>query len=369
MSSNSDVLPSAKHPRSGHEAVVLGKEVVVFGGLNAGGVITETEIFVPERSQWETAGNMVTPRSATQSVMLDDGQILCLGGVHGSASSDACEVFTARSREWTARRPMPRARDSHACAPISGGVAVVGGRDLQNGLGTVLSGIDTYSTQQDAWTRREAMAWPRMNHTVTAIGDYLVVAGGYVGSDKATDAVEIIDTRSWKCETTTSMSAPRMQHSAIALNEDEVLVVGGTLEPFGEPLRTAEIFSLRTRSWRRVADLDVTRTAHRATLTANGVMITGTSYSDLPLGRWGHRPRWESMRHDVSRSDLLHPYDARIIERFDRKNNAWARHGELQEPRYAHTATVLPSGLVFVFGGSLSMLPDSTYLNTAESFV
>ncbi|MET0390144.1 MAG: kelch repeat-containing protein [Polyangiales bacterium] len=103
-------------------------------------------------------------------------------------------------------------------------------------------GSEAAAPVPDGMLLRRALA------SATVLGDVVVVAGGtadFRGS--AHDTYEVLEVTSQRFVAARSggLATARMQHTALALSDDRVLLVGGRVEAEGAPLATAELIDLR----------------------------------------------------------------------------------------------------------------------------
>ncbi len=157
-------------------------------------------------------------------------------------------------------------------------------------------------------------------------------------------------------ETTAPMAVARAGHTATLLDGPacktsprpgycgEVLVAGGTVDnpadPYSPPhTRSAELYDAKTGAWTATGQLNVGRSAHTATLLADGkVLVIGGRTDDFS--------------------------DTTSAELYDPATGVWSSCSSAGTPsascpgattgvdgRYDHTATLLKSGKVLVVGG------------------
>ncbi|HUP70594.1 MAG TPA: kelch repeat-containing protein [Acidimicrobiales bacterium] len=133
-------------------------------------------------------------------------------------------------------------------------------------------------------------------------------------------------TRAWS--PTGAMSAKRFQHTATALRDGTVLVVGGQDER-GAALGSAERYDPASGTWSPAGRLTVARLSHTATLLADGrVLVSGGATAE-----------------DTRYAPLV------AVEVYDPTLNLWASAEPMTTARAGHTATSLASGKVLVTGG------------------
>ncbi len=185
----------------------------------------------------------------------------------------------------------------------------------------------------------------RAYHTATQLSPTTVlVAGGVAWWQTGTASTEIYDLQAdaWH-QTPRPLNHPRWGHTATPLTsgpDAKVLVVGGfSTDYWGNPMALASVELYDPdpahTTWADTASLNHARGGHTATLLESGpnagkVLVVG-----------GEDP---------------HPTDALTsAELYDPVNGTWSLAGDLNEGRYAHTATLLVSGAdagkVLVVGG------------------
>jgi len=91
---------------------------------------------------------------------------------------------------------------------------------------------------------------------------------------------------------------------------------------------TSEIFDPATETWTAAANMQRQHWGHTATLLDDGSVLIAGGF----------------------RVDIRDPA-SHTAEVYDPVQNTWTLTGQLNRPRYYHTATLLPSGQVAVIGG------------------
>lgn len=131
-----------------------------------------------------------------------------------------------------------------------------------------------------------------------------------------------------------NLTTARMSHTATLLNDGTVLVVGGqTGQRYTnyQPLGSAERFDPRTGQWTAAGTLRNPRTAHTATLLADGRVLVA--------GGW-------------STPDNYRQVPVLSAEIYDPATNSWTTAAEpLRTHGGGATAVQLPSGQVLLIGG------------------
>ena len=126
----------------------------------------------------------------------------------------------------------------------------------------------------------------RFGHTATALNDGRILVVGGVGYGGAQDTAELYDPDAGAfTDLEARMRTPRFGHAAVALDDGRILITGGYREGFTESLRSATIFDPATLRFEAVPEsMSEVRALHTSTLLPDGtVIILGGSDGDLTL--------------------------------------------------------------------------------------
>jgi hypothetical protein len=272
-------------------------------------------------------------------VLLPDSRVLVLGDKEPTV--DLFVPATSRGPDtWKAAPDSISARAYHTATlldPVSGQVLVTGGESSR-------TATERFDPKTDTWTPAEPMGVGRSHHTATLLQDKQVLVTGGFGSDgKAIDSSELYDVGNNKWLATGKLGLGRGMHAATLLPDGRVLVTGGVthIDPkVATPLRTAEIYDLKTQAWEPVPDMHIPRYQHTATLMQDGrVLVVGGQPVPPPPPKDKPAP--------------ADPLDFTIgtTEIYDPAKNTWTLAGNMAQPRRKHTATLLPTCHVLVTGG------------------
>ncbi len=142
---------------------------------------------------------------------------------------------------------------------------------------------------------------------------------------------------------TGSMSTVRLNDTATLLPSGQVLVVGGDAGPTS--LASAEVYNPATGTWAATGSLNTGRYSQSATLLPNGqVLVAGG---------------WSCVNNNctiLASAELYNP-----------ATGTWTPTGSMTQPRFGHTATLLPSGQVLVAGGCCAPM-SSNGMTSAELY-
>jgi hypothetical protein len=282
--------------------------------------VSERQAVTTAEGTWSSAGNMALARLLHTATVLENGQVLAVGGFNVST-----EIYDPATDLWhgVADAPNPY-REATATRLSSGKVLVAGESDWKSpGVSAAL-----YDPETQTWQPTGALIHPRRQHTATrlASGKVLVVGGASGGGEgQSLATAELYDPESGLWTSTGALGTPRRNHTATVLHDGHVLVTGGT-DLAGVRSSTAELYDPATGTWHAVAPMKQARTYHTATVLLGGqVLVTG-----------GGGPEWSG----GASSELYLP-----------DTGAWITTGSMASPRRQHSAMLLPAGEVLVVGG------------------
>jgi N-acetylneuraminic acid mutarotase len=289
---NRITLGSNAHAASGASGARLSDgRVLVVGGMTdriptTVDATASSRIFDLASNEWSPAATMLTARSDHAAVVLENDQILVVGGQNGlSGVFASAERYDPQANAWQAAGSMSLPRHRHTASLLDDGRVLVVGGSNSNATCTCTtfqSAADLYDPGTDEWNPTGSLITARYDHTATRLPDGMVlVAGGFGGtpdtlhaSGDALSTVELYDPASGTWASAAAMSTPRSQHTATLLDSGRVLVVGGT---DGATTRSsAEVYDPATDTWSPVEPMTIARHAHAALDLGNGkVLIIG----------------------------------------------------------------------------------------------
>src|SRR5262249_21966705 len=174
--------------RRGHTATALADErVIVIGGQNQSGPISEAEGIDPGQGNDSVCGTFRTARFHHTSTRLSDGRVLVIGGSGSKGPLRTTEIFDPQTNKFQEGPRLRLARTGHSATRLKDG--------------------------------------------------RLLIAGG-----RADGSAEIFDENSGRfTQVQPKMNGPRSLHGAVLLKNGNVLIAGG-VGPDGQGLENAEIF-------------------------------------------------------------------------------------------------------------------------------
>ncbi len=270
----------------GNEATLLHDgRVLLPGGNTNTEALRGAELFDPTTGQWSDAGNLSVDRD-TKATLLADGRVLVSGGIDwnigGGKAYDLAELFDPATGAWTTTGSLRSAHYAHQTILLDDGrVLAVGG--YQEG-DVLLASAELYDPKTGSWQVTGDIPSSRVAFGLAKLRDgRVLLAGGFTGATwkKRVNVAgaALYDPKTGKWSETRPMKEKRAGFSITQLSDGQVLVAGGWAQSQME-FKSTELFDVVTETWRPAAPMSVARRNHRATLLPDGsVLIIGGSNS------------------------------------------------------------------------------------------
>jgi hypothetical protein len=324
-------------------------EVLITGGTIAGcgGSLATAEVYEPTNGIFSpTIGSMTVPRNTHTATLLNNGNVLVVGGQLGCGGALAsAEIYNPATGTFTPTTgSMTTPRNTQTATLLDSGKVLITGGD--RGWGTYLASSEVYDPATDTFTPTTGnMTMPRANHTATLLHDgRVLITGSY-----STASAEIYDPATDTfTPTANAMTVARYCHLSTLLDNGKVLITGGWGPGLSGPWASAEIYDPATDTFTPTAnDMSVARLVHISTLFNNGkVLLAGGIDGSVPLAS----------------AELYDP----VTNTFSSTTN------DMSTPRALPTATLLNNGKVLITGGATGDLPwggsNGTVLSSAELY-
>ena len=239
-------------PRTEVAGAAAGGEIVVAGGLVAGGGNSaRVDAYSVKNNSWRRLPDL--PVSVDHAAAASaNGRVYVVGG-YGGDRSRLRTVFVLERGAWRRLAPLPDGRGAAAAAIAGGRLYVLGGIDGRGSLARVAFAL-TLGTQR--WTRipgpsvREHLAAAASRGRVYAIG------GRTAGIDTNLTTFEVYDAGARRWRALAPLPGARGGTGATALG-GRIVSVGGE-EPAGT-IRSVYAYDVRTRRWSQLPDLPTPR--------------------------------------------------------------------------------------------------------------
>lgn len=234
-------LPSMNDVRYEHTATCLPNgKVLVVGSKDYDRGLPSCEIFESLQTaqasdpiwRWRRTGSLTFGRGKHRAVLLQDGRVLVIGGVHNYLPTATCEAFDPASETWRQVAPMRYAREGHTATLLPDGRVLVTGGDIGGSEISTCEVFDPYKYNGfGEWQRVESTNFGRKNHTATLINSRFLILTGAWRTGQGDRSVEIMDT--WlpnaRWHLGPQMLTDRSNHSATLLADGRLLLIGGEL--------------------------------------------------------------------------------------------------------------------------------------------
>jgi N-acetylneuraminic acid mutarotase len=330
-------------------AVVLDDGTVLAAGGGVGAIALDAaEVFDPEASTWRQVAPLAEARRGHQAVVLDDGRVLVAGGLANGVPLASAETYDPVADAWSPAGTMSVPRLGHTLTVLANGrVMAAGGSALESdevaGGGQTIRTVATteiFDPTTGTWSPAAEMATPRFEHTATLLGDGRVFMVGGLGpagegaeQDLPLRSTEFYDPAADAFVRSTDLAEGRANHAAALLNENAVIVSGGTSGESGDiSVASSEVFDNRAATWTTVGAMGTPRTGHTATALEDGrVLVAG-----------GETVRRGSRRSLTS---------AEVFEFGLGASGEWRSGGDMVCPRSEQAAVLLADASVLVIAG------------------
>ena len=258
-----------------------------------------------------------------------------------STSGNTIQVVSGPTK-FTTGGLLKIARSDFTTTPLQNGMIMVAGGI--NSAGAVEKSVELYDPVTNQWSRTGDMKTARRGHAATLLRDgRVLITGGYDGTAATTalNKVETYDpaTGVWTNTSGTLIQARRW-HTSTLLNNDKVLIVGGSVSAGGANSTVVELFDPTAGTFSAAASLRLSRQGHTATLLPTGdVLIVGRNNSDGSLSTVGSFTNVASSRT----TEIYTPNST---------TGTWTDGPVLTHGRYSHAATLIGnSNQLLVTGG------------------
>jgi len=302
---------------------------------------------IVRESEFTDAGNMTMVRIDHTATLLQNGDVLLVGGGtitnNDYAETTSAELFDHATGSFRPTGEMKTARRWHTATLLPDGKVLVAGGGVDGGFDFYpMDSAELYDPAAGKFTPVGQMQVARLWHSATLLSNGKVLIAGGLSPDQLLATAELYDPATKAFSPTGSMSQERAQHSATLLSDGRVLVMGGCWQCSGES-RSAEIYDPSTG---RFADAgSFSRIEHTATLLDDGAILAAGGYL-----------------HDENAQDTYTYYDD--AQFFNLASGEATYAATMSDYRFSHTATKLLNGQVLIIGGWNRTSP----LDTAELF-
>lgn len=210
--------------RMGHTATVLSdNRVLIVGGENQTGLVTEAELFDPSTGSFSFSGNLNTPRVDHAASRLSDGRVLIAGGRGGFGSLNSTEIFDPTTGVFTAGPDLMHSRVGPSATLQSDGRVLLAGGD---GEGT----LETFNPGSNSFSLVASLNLPRSFHSAALMQDgRILFVGGSDADGSSLSTGEVFDpTNGTRLSVESVLTVARVRPHLRVLFDGKVQIIGGT---------------------------------------------------------------------------------------------------------------------------------------------
>ena len=168
---------------------------------------------------------------------------------------------------------------------MNGKIYIIGGCNVNNGLGPSLSTVEEYDPMNDKWTRKADIPTSRMGLSTCVVNGKIYAIGGQSEAAivwNVLSTVEVYDPARDTWTKKADMPTARVMLSTEVVNDD-IYAMGGALS-FVNALSTVEVYDSATDTWTKKSDMPTARRALSASVVNGKVYaIGGSSAANIPL--------------------------------------------------------------------------------------
>jgi N-acetylneuraminic acid mutarotase len=257
------------------------------------------EIFNPATNEWTAVANMSRTRNGHTATLLASGKVLVVGG------PDA-ELFDPATGKWVSAGTLAQPRGRHTATRLEDGrVAVVGGFIAE---GKVTASVELYDPEAGKWLDGGQLLEPRAYQTAFGLpGNRVLLAGGE--NPRNTPTAELYDAQTKRSTVAAPLQKPHaFCQASVSLTDGRLLVTGGEgVDVLWPPQRgvppehiaLAEIHDPASNKWTLAKPMSKIRCSHSATALRDGrVFVMGgegnagktSEFFDPKQGEWSSGP-------------------------------------------------------------------------------
>ena len=274
---------SLNSPRAFHTATLLNNGMVIIAGGTGGPNgfrQASAELYDPATQTFTGTGSMTDARAFHTATLLNNGKVLIAGGENGFAGLASAELYSPTTGTFTNTGAMTIGRSSHTATLLNNGMVLIAG----GYGGGYLASAELYDPATGTFTSTGSMTEARAFHTATLLKNGMVlVAGGFGSSGDPLASAELYNPASGTFTATASMGSARYWFTATLQPSDgKVLLTGGeNASSFGTVLASAELYDPSTSAFTSTGTMTTPRSFHTATLMNNQEVLISGGSADL----------------------------------------------------------------------------------------
>ncbi len=332
--------------------------------LFVGGSGPVAQRYLSRTEEWELAGATFGVGLLSQSTTLADGRVLFTGGLGLDGQPTNAAALYDPITQTTTNLTMATARAGHGASLmgngrviITGGFSIFNLTDILAFLQSITGSTEIFDPVTGVFTAGPTLLEPRALHTSTSVtGGQVFIAGGLTLLPIVN--IPTVSATAYRFNPSNNsfgfpsfFSGARFLHSAVALSNGKVLLVGGLtldLSAFLTSLDPTQIV-IGTRTDGQVFSPGILGFGTFA--TANGMASgrAGAGVAALPNGNAVVTGGF-TLTIDVPTSTFVAAL-SETTDRFVGSNNTFTPSGSMAAGRVFPVMTALPDGTILILGG------------------
>jgi hypothetical protein len=268
-----------KIARRGHTATLLQDgRVLIVGGDNQNGMVSQAEIFDPVSLTSTLAPAAASPRTDHTATLLPDGRVLISGGRDQNGPLTSTEVYNSLTATFTVGPSLTTPRSGHTATVLADGKILMAGGDNTGSAEIYDSGTPNFSLLGGS------LNVSRKFHSAALLNDgKVLIVGGVDAQNTILDSAEIYDPQSQSFYfPVNALQIPRALATLRVLPDGKVQIIGGDSD------FSMEIFDPQVGNFNGVAYLPPTPELLGATLSTRSraalISLTASQNPNLLLG-------------------------------------------------------------------------------------
>lgn len=266
-------------PRNRHTATLLQNgKVLVVGGFSGSTHLASAELFDPSTNSWSGAGALAAGRKGHSATLLNDGRVLVAGGDDGNTLRSS-QVYDPGTNTWSSPVLMQNPHWYHAAVKLPNGRVLVVGGQINNSRTNL---CDAYDPMTNGWSLANPLSVDRSDGVVALQPDGgVIAASGSSASALLSSEVYSPTSNGWSAGPSMSVVHRYVRDGYVAIGS-ELFVFGG--QDFNNLIATSEKLGPTTNGWVTISSLSTLRRYHTASALPDRrvVIVGGGNLSDQP---------------------------------------------------------------------------------------
>jgi len=300
-------------------------------------------------NEWTAKKPMPTAREGL-GVAVVNGKIYSIGGLNNDTNLTVNEEYDPIMDTWKTKEPMPTARSGFAIAAFQSKIYVIGGTTGTSDASGFTGKNEVYDPATDTWETKAAMPTPRADLCASVVNGSIYLIGGkeyWEGSlNHELDVTEVYDPATDTWTTAASMPIPVFGYAS-AVVDGKIYVMGGTrqfLESWTnlETVGSNKVYDVQNDTWSVGTDLSTVR-SYAAAAATSGVTAPKRIYVVGGFNEVG--------------------YSTSAVNVYDIENKAWSPGASMLTAR-RNLALAVVDDVLYAIGG----FNGENWLNANEAY-